>query len=327
MDVNIGSKYYRYEDDRLVIYRVIDILHNDSNKGKENVIIYKKYVPGKEAMRDLLSKSLFDQLDVIELIPDAKMNIMITAYENGDNDVYAWVYRTDFIATGQSDPILMLKQDGYSNTKNAFSTDNELIYVGDCVSYKTNPTNAKLLDYADFKDVISNYTLSLYITDTLDDILDCVNDAYKEIIKMALDNIKKRYEDNPLIKGISDDLKSLLVDNRFMEEFRFAFNINTIGWQIVLGKESYNEKGDIILNEKQMQRLQDDLQKYIADVSVLAYDRDFDIKSIVGYEHIIVCDTTDTIYLIAFRTLSLYPIDDDIMAAMGVNASGQYLGG
>lgn len=308
MHINIGSKYYQYDNDKRLVFRAKTVY--DEEKG---LVFIKDDETGIESLAQeekLLKRT-------IELAPDGKLDIMITAFENGDLDIYAWVYRSDFIAAGKTEPILILKQDGYSNSKNAFASDGN-IWIGDCVSYKTNPLACSLLDYADFDHVVSSYTISIYLTDKLSDILECISDEMKKALEDALASIRKRYESDPAIRGVSQDLEHLFTDNRFMEEFRGAFNIQTIDWPIDLGPESHSENGDIILNEKQVNRLQDELQKYITDIQVLSYDRDIDIKNIVKYDHIVVCDSDEKIYLIAYRVLSLYPVDDDISRGMGL---------
>ena len=308
MHVNIGSKYYRYEGDKRVVLRAQSICNE-----KDGIVLVKDCDTGIE--NAVKESWLLDSH--IELAPDGKLDIMITAFENGDRDIYAWVYRSDFIAAGQTEPIVVLKQDGYSNSKNAFAMDGD-IWIGDCVSYKSNPLSCSLLDYADFHHVVTSYTLSIYLTDKLSDILACISDDMIKSLEDALASIRKRYESDPVICGVSEDVEHLFSDNGFMEEFHDAFGIQTIGWPIDLGAESRNENGDLVLNDKQITRLQNELQKFITDVQILAYDRDIDVKNIVKYEHVVVCDSNEKIYLIAYRVLSLYPVDDDIAKGMGL---------
>ena len=120
------------------------------------------------------------------------------------------------------------------------------------------------------------------------------------------------------IKGYCRSLKELCKDNHFIEAYRSLFNITTIDWSIVLGKQSFNEDGDIILNSKQIKAIEDMIRKYITDVKVIEYGYDVDISKIVSYAHIIVSDVNEKIYLIAYRVIGDYPVDDDIAKAMGV---------
>ena len=83
-----------------------------------------------------------------------------------------------------------------------------------------------------------------------------------------------------------------------------------------MGKASYNSQGDLILNNKQREKLENELRKFIADIKVIKYDKDIDISRIVSRSHSMVSDSNGIIYLIAYTIIGEYPVDSDIAAAM-----------
>ena len=102
------------------------------------------------------------------------------------------------------------------------------------------------------------------------------------------------------------------IENDFIGNYRSIFNITQIDFPIVLGKESYNAEGDIILNEKQKQRLEDMLRRYISkNIKVIKYDKDIDISKIVNVQHVVVCDSENQIYLIAYTIEGYYTNNED----------------
>ena len=130
--------------------------------------------------------------------------------------------------------------------------------------------------------------------------------------------MSNKFAKQPNIKGYSRTLEELMHKNNFIDEVRMSFNIYKIEWKIILDEDSYNVNGDIILNEKQTNALEDMLRKEIADVKIIPYDKDVDISKIVQYEHVMVSDQTNQIYLIAYRKIADYKPDNDIARGMGL---------
>ena len=113
-----------------------------------------------------------------------------------------------------------------------------------------------------------------------------------------------------MCKGATESLNQLWEENDFIGNYKSLFNIVQIDFPIVLGKESYNADGDIVLNEKKKQRLEDMLRRYISDIRVIKYDKDIDISKIVNVQHVVVCDETNQIYLIAYSVDGYYTDND-----------------
>jgi len=302
---NIGAKYQSNDGK---IYRSIRYKNSDT-------IVLKDLETGLDCIMPISKLTN----DFIKLTPDAILNLMLTKYESGENDVYAVIYKTTSIAAGSTEPDLILRQDIYSYMKNPFAMDGK-IYVGDCITKYTLPDgDTKMMDLFEFSEVEHDVSFDLYSDDTLDDIISIIGRKSKPFD----DTLKYLHDErtqNGLIIGYCNSLKELMEDNHFIDAYRTLFNIMPIDWPIILDEEtSFNKDGDIILTSKQHKALEDLLRKNITDVKILEYDYDIDISEIIKYSHILVSDSNQKIYLIAYTVISDYPIDDDILKAMKVN--------
>ncbi len=302
--IRIGSKYQTFEGDTRKVYRVTRF------KNTESIVVYdpddKKFYTKTKADIDAM----------VEITPDALLDFMITSYENGDNDVYACVYRLDSIIADVKEPAVILRQDIYSYAKNPLAIDGK-IYVGDCLTQYTMPGDEKLISVAEFSKVDHNFTISIYSNDTLDDIFMCI--PSKQLKKFNAVLAKLATRNTSQITGYCENLRALIEDNNFIGAYRSIFNITQVDFPIILGSQSYNAEGDIILNDRQIHRIEDLLRKYIRDVKVIEYDHDVDVGSIISYKHILISDSNQKIFLIAYQEVGSYPVDGDIAQAMGVN--------
>lgn len=307
MAINLGSKYYKNIDDGRIVVRVLN--YHDDTKTTKIINLSTKET-------EIIKASILND-QYIELVPDMKLDVMITEDEDGTKDVYAWVYRSDYIVAGLVKAITMLRANCYSYFKNLTAQGND-IWVGDCINSIDNPDQRALLDLAEFKKIVESQHYSLYVTDGINDIIQCINKKFKGRIDSVLNEMSNKFAKQPNVKGYSRTLEELMRKNNFIDEVRMSFNIYKIEWNIILDEDSYNANGDIILNEKQTNALEDMLRKEIADVKIIPYDKDVDISKIVQYEHIMVSDQTNQIYLIAYRKIADYKPDNDIARGMGL---------
>ena len=304
--ITLGSKFQVFENNKRVVYRA---LRYDNPEQTSVVMINCE-------TEDLKTFDVDKVLDtMIALEADAILNLMITSYSDGGDDVYAWVYRVDSIIAGVTEPAIILRQDVYSYLKNPLAMDGK-IYVGDCLTQDTMPNGEKLMAVNDFDHVTFNHDIRLYVNDTLDDIFNIIPKSVQKKFNKVLDKLCKK--NSELIVGYCSTLRKLFEDNKFIDAYRSIFNINQVDFPIILGKESYNKDGDLILNSKQIKRIEDMLRKNIADIKIIKYDYDIDIKEIVSYDHVLISDVTQEIFLIAYTVVSEYPVDEDIAKAMGV---------
>ena len=304
----IGCKYQFYdkfsENDR-TLYRLIRL----ENKGQS--IIFKKCGTDEELIKTP------EQVDntAVEIQPDALLHIMWTKYENGDDDMYVRVFRTDTLNPEKLDDSLavIMRQDCVSQVKAMFGASMK-VYVGECLTKDIIfNQEVSMTDLYDFDHVEADMLIYLYCDDTLDDVMKLVGKTAK-IFDDVFKGLSKKNSD--IVIGYATSLAEFLEENGFIDAFRSIFGIVPIDFPIILGKESYDSDDNIILNKKQHSRLEDILRKHIKDVKIIDYDYDLDIRQIVNYPHIMVSDLQEKIYLITYNVIDDYPVDDDIAAAM-----------
>ena len=300
----IGTKYQIFEDDKLKVRRVI--------RAKDNNNSYVLKEDGVEHNFIVSAETLADKY--IRLTPDAFLNIMITkepAYEGSEvNDVYFCVNRATDITLNVSEPSLILRQNTYSkfkNMSNAAASFSE-VYIGECATI-ANSSKEEMAEFMTFESITDQYSVALYLDDSEDDILACITNNFKKIINNTLLSIKSSMPD--ICKGTTESIEQLWAENDFIGNYKSIFNIVQIDFPIVLGKESYNSDDDIILNEKQKQRLEDILRRYISNIKVIKYDKDIDISKIVNVQHVVVSDSENKIYLIAYNIDGYYADNND----------------
>jgi hypothetical protein len=98
-----------------------------------------------------------------------------------------------------------------------------------------------------------------------------------------------------------------------MDHFRYAFNILPLDFPIDI-KDNRDADGNIIFNKKQQTKFEDAIMKHITNVTILPYDKDIDVSKIVSYTHMIVSDSMNKIYLIAYVVIDNYAIDADLLS-------------
>ena len=297
----IGTKYQIFEEDELKVRRVVRSKGDDTyilkeNGNNQNIIV---------STQDLADK-------YVKLTPDAFLNIMITkepAYEGSEvNDVYFCVNRVTDITMGIQEPALILRQNIYSKFKNITASLFGNVYIGECATL-VNSSKEELIELMTFEEIIKQHSVAVYLDDSEEDILACIPNKFKKDINATLCNIKSTMPE--MCKGTTESIEQLWKENDFIGNLKSIFNITQIDFPIVLGKESYNTEGDIVLNEKQKQRLQDMLRRYISDIKVIKYDKDIDVSKIVNVQHVVVSDSENQIYLIAYTVDGYYTENSD----------------
>jgi hypothetical protein len=296
----IGTKYQIFEGEELKVRRLVKAKDDSTYVLKENGVEQKIIVTDK----DLADK-------YVRLTPDAFLNIMITRepeFEGNDiNDVYFCVNRASDIAMGIQQPALILRQNIYSKFKNVASALFSDVYIGECGTV-VNSSKEELMEFMSFESILKQFSVALYLDDSEADILKCIPNKLKKEINATLCEIKSFVPE--MCKGATESIEQLWEENDFIGNYKSIFNITQIDFPIVLGKESYNAEGDIILNEKQKKRLEDVLRRYISNIRVIKYDKDIDISKIVNIQHVVVSDSNNDIYLIAYEVDGYYAEDD-----------------
>lgn len=317
MELKLGQKYQYYIGDEMKVGRITKF------KNEDTVVITDK----DSGETSIMSKKELE--DMVLLTPDADLNIMTTIDENFQDslDVYACVNKND---GGESYlPCVVLRQNTYSAYKNAVRLNPgsyQDIYVGDCFCDKNYPSQdtglKEMLEFTKIKDSLS---VSIYIDDKLEDIIKIIGKKSK-----VFDDTLKEIHDTQMkatggtVKGYCTTLKQLFKENFFIFNYRMAFNIIPLDFEIELEDGLNSKDGEIFFNSKQQKLFEDFIRKYVKDIKVLKYDNDIDISKIVSHTHMVVSDKNENIYIIAYVVVGDYPVDSDIAEAMKVNSEATH---
>lgn len=300
----LGTKYQYYVEDKLVIFRITKIKSED-----------KFSVIDQDGTTISMSKEQLKKC--IKLEPDAILNIMATTGEEGIRDVYGCVNRCEDMKAGYSNPVLILRQNVYSSSKNSFGGVGNDIYVGECLTDVNRDSDETFTSLMEFNTIDYSMSVALYVDDKFSDISRYITGHNAKKFDEVLRSIKSETESNPMIKGYCNTLEELFKDNGFLAHYRNIFNIAQLDFPIEL-EDNVSEDGVIALNNKQIARLEKFIRSYITDVKVLKYDKDIDISKIVGNTHMMVSDSTDSIYLISYVVSGMFEVDPDIARVMSI---------
>ena len=308
---NVGARYYKYDGDELKTYRVINIrrgmYHLKGINNSDRCILTEGDIKDK----------------YIALAPDAIMSCVIAKSSNKSDkpddmeDVIVSVYKLipdedNKESNIENIPSLVMRQDVYSMSKNFAFSSMDAVYIGDCITRNMVSNDKEIQEFMECGDIRESVAISLYVDDRFEDIFKIIPRKFVEEANKVLDSFNNYKPTNTsVIKGLSKSFEDLFKDNNFMVAYRQIFNILKLDFPIELtsGKEQ------IVLNAKQHRKLEDTLRKNIKIFHIIKYDKDIDISKVVNYNHIMVSDVNDIIYMVVYAVISEYPVDDDIMNA------------
>ena len=243
------------------------------------------------------------------------MTTTLNQNEEESKDVYACVHRTEDMRNGIQEPVLILRQNIYSSSKNAFNMSGD-IYIGECLCNPKFDNDEQFKSLLEFDTIDYTLSVALYVDDKFSDIKQFIMGHNAKKFDEALRTIKCEYSKTGLnVKGACDILVELFRENAFMFNYRQIFNIVQVDFPIELD-DNVDKDGIITLNSKQINRIEDLLRAHIVNVKVLKYDKDIDISKIVDKSHIMISDEKENIYLVSFVISEAYPVDNDIAKAM-----------
>lgn len=296
----LGTKYQTYIDDELVVLRLVNI----KSENKFTMV-------DREGNKLSMTKEELDKC--IKLDSDALLCLMTATLDEDVRDVYACVHRTDDMRNGIKEPVMILRQNIYSSSKNAFNAGMD-IYVGECLANPKFDNDEQFKSLLEFNTIDDTLSVALYVDDKFKDIKQFITGHNARKFDEVLRTIKSNNTQS-MLKGYCETLDQLFEENNFMFNYRMIFNIAQVDFPIELDNNT-DKDGVITLNSKQISRLEDLLRAYITDVKVLKYDKDIDISKIVSKTHIMISDETENIYLVSYIVKEAYPVDNDIARAM-----------
>lgn len=280
MKVNIGDKFYKFsEGEKFDIIRIVKI------KNSQSVMCINETSKEK-------SKLFIDDIEkqYTRLKPDGFLNFSIVSIEGGMKDVLITLHRKDDLADGNNLPYAVCRQNIYDVFTNQIQKGEEIQYIGVSVSIDTIPADVPYNMTVACNSLEYNTLISVYLDDDLNTLLSLVprKDKYNEV----LNNMYSKLSKDPKIQGYCKTLEELLSDNVFIYDFRKAFNIEMIDFEV-----SIEEDSSLYIPQRII--LEDLFKVEMFKTYVIKYDKTINLKKIQR-DYVIIADINNDIYIIAY---------------------------
>lgn len=274
----VGDIFYKYikELDKVDTLRVIKF------KNSETVT-----VSNGDKKFPVQTKLLMKEYTRIK--PDGYITFSIISIYEDYKDVIITLHRKkDIDENGMSKPYCACRQ----NITNVFANQiiqGDYTFVGMSMNIDSAPIDVPYEMILSCDKVIESQIVSIYIDDTLDQILSYINTRkYDEV----LCNIKSITKQNDKLIGYCETLKELLVDTEFMQDFYSAYNIIKVPFKVVLIDEN-----EIIPTQRKY--LEDELKCEMFKTYLIKYSREIDLGKIKR-EYILVSDDDNDLYVLGY---------------------------
>ena len=235
-----------------------------------------------------------DQLaeDYVRLIPDGQLAFAIanTGQVNGKDtkDVIVSLYRTKDLDDGNNIPHVVCRQNIQDFFTTQINTNPYLQYAGLCMSQKSCPEGVEFQMILACNGIEHTTGISVYLDDTLDDILPLINVAkYDSLLLEMHDKVAHN------VVGHCKSVKELLIDNEFMYEFRDAYDIVELK-DFAL---SIMENGKIV--PYQVNVIQEIIKCEMFEAWAIPYDRDIKFADIQS-DYLMVSDMENKLYVVMY---------------------------
>jgi len=275
--VNKWDKFYKVnEDDSIEFLRLIKAKNANSyvllNSEKERI----------KLTEDELSK-------YVKLRPDGYINYSIVSLDAGIRDVIVSMFKREDIENGDAIPYCICRQNIFDLFTHNFTQNNTVQFVGCSVSKDTCPADIDYKMIMGCNAIIDNINVSMYVDDTLDDLLEPINVLNFNSV-LFKNYIKNKSVSQP---GYCKTLKELLHINNFMYDVLKAFNIIKVPF-IVEYDENSNE---IDINQRKF--LENYFKVEMFKTFVIPFTKEIDLKKIER-DHIIISDDSNIIFIILY---------------------------
>lgn len=276
MKIYLGDKFYKYneESDNIDIIRISKIQNENLFSCKDS----------KGAIIKISKEVLMDEYT--RLKPDGILAFSIVNLEDKMKDVIVALYRSKDLDEGNLLPYCACRQNIFDMFTNQVQKG-KTMYVGVSVSQDT------ILEDTPFEIVLAcngiEYVnhVSVYLDDTLDEILSFVN---KKKFDLVLTNLYNNVTNND-VKGYCKTLEQLLVENDFMYDFLSAYNIIRVNYPIDKDVEE--------LDQFRREYLEGLIKEEMFKTYVIKYDKEIDLKKIKR-SYVLISDKNKEIFIVAY---------------------------
>lgn len=310
----LGQKFFKVqEDDSVNMVRVIKILpFNDK------VIIKDEFNPDKTSTVTIEKLRGYTPLESYGIITTS-----IVKMGEHDRDVIISLFRLLDLKMDIKVPYAICRQnvlDFFYTLINPEAGIND--YVGISCNRDDCPTNIKYEELMACSGLIKNDAINIYYNDTIDTILECLDE--KEYDKVLMSEFRKHADhiNNPFIvdnaevkshAGWCKTLRQLLEENNFQNDFDNLFNIVSIVGDI---------EANCTMGEDEVLHFNPDLRNYFCyiekipavDIVAIPYWHDIDMADFNNKNYIFVRDNTK-LYICCYVCQGEY-LEEDLFKEM-----------
>lgn len=310
-----GYKLFKELDDGTIhIVRITNLkeLHAQKNVSKDKIEIYD-YLTKETRETTIGALKGYTPLE-----PDAIFTISIGSVkdENGKSfkDVICTITNYLMVKAKISGvPFAICRQNITDIFANLYSTKIDPDIVGLAVNQNDCPAN---FDYSLMlaTSSISDYDfINFYKTDTIDDILNMIDQPTYDAVLKDLYKDHVEHERNPSLlfkkshKGWCSSLELLLKENNFQNDINELFNILQVDFNII----DYVEKLPLPTNpDIKYDSLTEDIKAWLSsiykvnmnDATLLEYDHDINMADFEKSHYCFIRDNTKKLYLVVYTT-------------------------
>lgn len=267
----IGTRYYRYIDSQLIQIRLLRIKNDNC------------YVVESNGARFNMTAVEFKTYE--KLRPDGYVTFSVAQLEEGMKDVIVTFFRLKDITNGQGLPYAVCRMNVFDMITNTLNNQEGIMYIGCSISQENCPKDVDFKMMLACNGVEKADTISVYIEDTLDDILHFVNpmpyDDVLYILDQGYDKVKTR--------GVCKDLKELLSQNHFMDDVYYGFNELPVQFKYVP-----EVAGDLI------HAVEDVIKHEMINPVWVKFDRDIDLNKIEN-KYLIIRDIENSLFIVSYE--------------------------
>ena len=249
-----GTKLYRYDNDNLILGRIMKYENDDKYKIK-----YINGAPFDGAISWITYEEAHNKF--VRLIPDAAISFNIVK-DKSIRDVMVLVHP---LIDGKIDnmPSAVCRQDVvdiFRMSTKATPVEGQ-VWAGISINKNNCPAECNIVQFMDCEEFQFSVMVYAYIDDTLDDILQFV---FENKFDNILEDYEKKHHGDNLV-GICTSLRELLEDKGFMYDFHEVLGVIEVPF--VINKNNEHLLANIISQIE---------QKTVTNIYVMDYSKEID---------------------------------------------------
>ena len=306
----LGYIFFKAIDENSVkIIRIIDIDNN-----KENIVI-KNLDNGNIENLKFTDISGYTPINPYGFVSFAKIEI------DGSEDVIVSLYRLLDIKLDINEPYAICRQSVNDFFYDLINNKNEGIAGVSCTR-ENCPEGIpyESLAYCDKLDSVK--IVNFYLTDTLDDILSCINtkkydNTLEKLYNIHMSSVNPAYDKstdkNKSHNGWCRNLKTLLTENNFINDIDTMRNVTAVDFKIndnINIKKSSDGLEVPYLDETAIVFFSNVFKLGIKDAIAIEYDFDIDLAEFNNTKYFLVRDNDNKTYVIQYTLNAEYRQDE-----------------